>query len=50
MVSASFTKAGPETAAPSYKSIDSQSPNKAIMSLFRRKMVAAIGLDSDKDG
>ncbi|EIE22959.1 hypothetical protein COCSUDRAFT_15824 [Coccomyxa subellipsoidea C-169] len=49
-MSDSFSKAGPETPAPSYESIDSQPLNRAIMSLFRQKMVAAIGKNSDKEG
>ncbi len=50
MMSDSFSKAGPETPAPSYESIDSQPLNRAIMSLFRQKMVAAIDENSDKEG
>ena len=43
-------RAGPNDQAPSYESIDSQPFNRAIMSLFRRKMVAAIGSDTDAQG
>ena len=43
-------RAGPSDPAPSYESIDSQPFNRAIMSLFRRKMVAAIGSDTDAQG
>ena len=49
-VSGSWKRAGPEMPAPSYESIDSQPLNKAIMSLFRRKMVDAIGTDSNNKG
>ena len=46
----SLPQAGPPDSPPSYLSIDSQPVNKAIMSLFRRKMVAAIGSDSHAEG
>ncbi len=49
-VSVSLKKAGPEVPPPSYERIDSQPFNKAIMSLFRRKMIDAIGTDSDNNG
>ena len=45
-----LSKAGPKDPAPSYGAIDSQPFNRAIMSLFRRKMVAAIGSDTDAQG
>ena len=43
-------RAGPPDAPPSYERIDSQPFNKAIMSLFRRRMVAAIGSNTDAEG
>lgn len=43
-------KAGPAEPSPSYESIDTQPINRAIMSLFRRKMVVAIGHDSEAQG
>ena len=43
-------KAGPAEPSPSYESIDIQPINRAIMSLFRRKMVVAIGHDSEAQG
>ena len=45
-----FPRAGPSEPPPAYESIDSQPVNRAIMSLFRRKMVAAIGRDSENQG
>jgi hypothetical protein len=42
--------AGPEEAPPEYSSIDNSPFNRAIMQLFRRKMVAAIGQDSSESG
>jgi len=43
-------QAGPSTAAPDYAAIDSQPLNRVVMALFRRKMVAAIGSDSELEG
>ena len=43
-------RVGPADSPPSYEGIDSQPANRAIMSLFRRKMVAAIGHDSEAQG
>ena len=44
--------AGPISAKPLdvYRSIDRQPGNRAIMALFRRKMVAALQRDSDRQG
>lgn len=43
-------QAGPLTAEPDYAEIDSQPLNKVVMQLFRNKMVAAIGADSQLSG
>lgn len=47
-----FTPAGPGSPKPveTYRKIDSQPMNRAIMTLFRKKMVAALGRDSDRQG
>ena len=42
--------AGPEEPPPDYTSIDRQPLNRAIMALFRNKMVAALGQDSTLQG
>lgn len=47
---ASIRQAGPATAAPDYKDIEAQPLNKVVMALFRRKMVTAIGSDSELQG
>ena len=41
---------GPAEAPPSYASIDSSPWNKAIMALFRHKMVVALAEDTDAQG
>lgn len=43
-------QAGPSTDVPDYSDIDSQPLNKVVMALFRNKMVAAIGSDSQLSG
>ena len=44
-------QAGPPTPAPRYAEIDAQPLNRAVMALFRRKMVAALGgADSQLEG
>jgi hypothetical protein len=43
-------QAGPATDVPDYTEIDSQPLNKIVMALFRNKMVAAIGSDSQLSG
>jgi hypothetical protein len=43
-------RVGPHDPAPSYEGIDKQPLNRAIMALFRRKMAAAIGSDTDARG
>eukprot|EP00879_Flechtneria_rotunda_P011353 GHRR01011858.1.p1 GENE.GHRR01011858.1~~GHRR01011858.1.p1 ORF type:complete len:171 (+),score=34.61 GHRR01011858.1:187-699(+) len=47
---AGIRQAGPGTPEPNYTSIDSQPLNKLVMALFRAKMVAAIGQDSQLQG
>lgn len=47
---ASDFQAGPSEPAPSYAALDEKLLNKAIMALFRRRMVAAIGEDSSEQG
>jgi hypothetical protein len=42
--------AGPGTPPPDYAAIDAQPLNRVVMALFRRKMVAAIGSDSQLEG
>ena len=42
--------AGPGDAPPDYTAIDSQPLNRAVYSLFRRRMVAAVGADSPLEG
>lgn len=42
--------AGPASAAPDYSAIDAQLLNKAVYSLFRGRMVQAIGSDSQDSG
>lgn len=42
--------AGPEEPPPDYTNIDRQPLNRAIMALFRAKMVPAIGRDSELQG
>jgi hypothetical protein len=42
--------AGPAESPPDYSEIDSHPVNKAIMALFRRKMVARIGEDCEEQG
>lgn len=46
----SVRQAGPSTPVPDYTAIDQQALNQLVMSLFRRKMVAAIGRDSQLTG
>lgn len=46
----SARQAGPSSAVPSYADIDSQPLNRLVMGLFRRKMVAAIGSESQLSG
>jgi hypothetical protein len=43
-------QAGPQAPAPDYAPIDAQPLNRVVMALFRRKMVAAIGSDSQLEG
>ena len=43
-------EAGPGDNAPDYSEIDSSPFNQTIMALFRRKMVARIGEDTDEQG
>lgn len=47
---AATREAGPSDAAPDYSSLDSSPVNQTIMALFRRKMVARIGEDTDEQG
>ena len=47
---ASGFQAGPSEERPSYTAIDAVLLNKGIMSLFRQKMVDAIGQDSQETG
>jgi hypothetical protein len=42
--------AGPATPAPEYSTIDAQPLNRVVYGLFRRRMVQAIGSDSQLDG
>lgn len=49
-ISDTHAVAGPQTPRPDYAAIDSQPLNRAIMGLFRRKMVDAIGTDSSAEG
>lgn len=44
----SYVEAGPKTEEPAYTHIDSNPLNKVIMQLFRRKMVAELGQDSEE--
>lgn len=46
----SVRQAGPSTEVPDYTAIDSQPLNQIVMELFRNKMVAAIGSDSQLSG
>jgi hypothetical protein len=43
-------QAGPPTQEPDYADIDGQPLNKIVMALFRNKMVAALGSDSQLSG
>lgn len=43
-------QAGPASPEPGYTAIDGQPLNQLVMGLFRKKMVAAIGRDSQLDG
>lgn len=46
-----FIQAGPSDSPPSYQAIDSQPLNRAVYSLFRARMVAALdGMDSPMQG
>ncbi len=49
---AAVAPAGPGSPKPveTYRKIDGQPMNRAIMALFRKKMVAALGRDSDRQG
>ncbi|WIA15386.1 hypothetical protein OEZ85_002048 [Tetradesmus obliquus] len=47
---AATRQAGPAEPVPDYAAIDSQPLNQVVMALFRRKMVAAIGSDSQLSG
>jgi hypothetical protein len=47
---AATRQAGPVDPVPDYTAIDSQPLNQIVMALFRRKMVAAIGSDSQLTG
>ncbi|GIL64869.1 hypothetical protein Vafri_18715 [Volvox africanus] len=49
-ISSTWRDAGPTDPAPSYRDIDSQPVNVVVMALFRRKMVAALGSDSELYG
>lgn len=42
--------AGPSSLPPDYSAIDAQPLNRAVYGLFRRRMVAAIGADSQLQG
>lgn len=46
----SLVAAGPPTHPPDYTAIDGQLLNRAVYGLFRRRMVQAIGSDSQLDG
>jgi hypothetical protein len=50
LAAAPVRQAGPATDVPDYTEIDSQLLNKIVMALFRNKMVAAIGSDSQLSG
>lgn len=45
-----IARKGPTDPVPSYAAVDATPLNKVIMALFRRKMVAAIGADSQLQG
>lgn len=48
--SSQFRQAGPPTPPPDYSAIDAAPLNRAVMALFRAKMVAALGSDSEQEG
>lgn len=43
-------QAGPSTPQPDFSEVDRQPLNAAIMALFRRKMVQALGEDVQESG
>lgn len=43
-------QAGPSTPQPDFNEVDRQPLNAAIMALFRRKMVQALGEDVQESG
>ena len=45
-----YRDAGPKTATPNYDALDRVPLNRAVMALFRRKMVSEIGQDSMSEG
>ena len=47
---AAYRTAGPSEPAPDYAAIDAAPLNRLIMALFRRKMVDALGKDSQLQG
>jgi hypothetical protein len=49
-VQSELRSAGPQEPPPKYSEIDRNPVNKVIMGLFRSKMVAAIGRDSNLEG
>lgn len=50
LAAAPVRQAGPSTPEPDYRDIDGQPSNQVVMALFRRKMVQAIGNDSQLTG
>lgn len=42
--------AGPSDAAPDYREIDAQPLNRVIYGLFRRRLAAAVGVESPLEG
>ena len=48
--SGSCRLAGPSTPPPNYAAIDAQPLNRAVYTLFRRRMAQAIGSDSQLEG
>lgn len=51
MVARATTRAaGPSEPAPSYDDIDNAPWNKQITALFRQKMIAKIGEDTEEEG
>jgi len=45
-----YRDAGPQAPPPRYDAVDAQALNQGVMGLFRRKMVAELGRDSQLEG